>query len=293
MGAKKKLYNALWHFLSRFFPVLASKILYKRMLHKRLNLKEPKTLNEKLMFLKLYKYSGNELVAKCADKYKVREYVAQKDCAELLNGLIGVWENPDDIDFDSLPSKFVLKCNHGSGFNIICSDKDILDTESVKKQLKKWLKTDYGYDTAEMGIYKLIPRNVICEEYIETSDGLPPADYKIFCSNGVPKLIFVATDRINDNTRFDYYTTDWKWIPVANGHPNNGDIREKPPCLDEMLGYAAKLSEGFPLVRVDFYEEKGKIIFGELTFTHFGCIQPFIPDKYDYEFGTLFPIEQN
>lgn len=276
--------------ISRFSPVIASKLAFRKAMGRRLNLKNPQTLNEKLMYLKLNKYWNDSTVAQCADKYRVRDYVTAKGYGNLLNGLLGVWERADDIDWDALPNRFVLKCNHGSGYNIICTDKTHLDREKAKVQLSCWLTEKFGVANVEQGIYQHIKPLILAEEFIETTDNLPPKDYKFFCSYGNVKLIFVASDRVNGNTKFDYYYSDWTWIPVENCHSNHGPI-EKPAKFDEMISIAEALSKEFPLVRVDLYEESGRILFGELTFTHFGCIHGFKPEEYDAVFGKLFPIE--
>ena len=129
--------------LTRISPELNSKILYFGMLKRKLNLKEPKTFNEKLMWLKLNTYKDNELVSQCADKYRVRDYVKKCGCEEILNDLIGVYDNANDIDFEKLPNRFVLKCNHAAGYNVICKDKSNLDIDKTRKKLNKWLKRDY------------------------------------------------------------------------------------------------------------------------------------------------------
>ena len=223
------------------------------------------------------------------DPADAERFVKETGCETILNPLLGVWDNPRDIDWDLLPNKFVLKCNHGSGYNIICKDKETFDKDAAQKKLRKWMRERYGGEFAESGIYCKIQRKIIAEEFIETKDGLPPADYKFFCQYGKCRLLFVACDRYDDNTKFDYYTPDWEWIPVLNSHPNNGPIK-RPNNLDEMIGYAEKLSSRFPLVRIDLYNNEGRIVFGEITFTHFGCHHRFSPDRYDYEFGSLFEV---
>lgn len=274
--------------LSYFFPILASKKQFKAAFDRSLNLSNPKTLNEKLMYLKIEKYWDNKFIANCVDKYTVRQYVRDKGCSELLTKLYGVWDNVEDINWDSLPKKFAIKCNHGSGYNLICKDKSKFDIIDATNKLNKWINEMYGIRYVEQGIYRKIKRRIIAEEFIETSDGLPPKDYKFFCSYGKVKFLFVATDRYDNQTKFDYYYPDWTYIPVKNYFDNNGPI-EKPNTLKKMIYYAEILSDEFPIVRVDFYSEGNRIIFGELTFTHFGCLNKFEPDQYDYDFGSLFP----
>ncbi len=268
-------------------PEAATKILFKKYLGYNLNLKNPQTLNEKLQYLKLKTYNKNPLVTQCADKYAVREYVKACGCADTLVELIGAWDTVDEIDFDALPKKFVLKCNHGTGSNIICTDKSTLDIPKAKHMLAKWMKEKTGSQRVEMS-YREIKRKIIAEKLIETEDGLPPKDYKIFCSYGEPKFLFVASDRYNNLTKFDYFTMDWEWMPVKNGHENAGaEAIQCPAGWQGMLAAAKKLSKPFPLVRVDFYYEGGKVIFGELTFLHFGGLTPFKPAEFDLKLGKM------
>ncbi len=283
-------YLFIW--FAELCPATATKILFRKYIGQSLDLKNPKTLNEKLQWLKLNTYRNNLVVRRCADKLAVREFVASKGWAEALVELLEVWDSVDDIDFDVLPNKFVLKCNHGSGMNIICSDKSSFDQEDARNKLKHWMCQDFGRQRAELS-YKNMDKKIICETYIETKDGNPPQDYKIFCSYGQPKFLFIASDRYDDNTKFDYYTIDWKWLPVKNGHPNAGDVFIKPEKYEEMLKIASKLSEEFPIVRVDLYHGQGKVIFGEMTFLHFGGLTPFEPKTFDRKFGDMLDISRS
>ena len=191
------------------------------------------------------------------------------------------------FNYNVLPC-IAIKCNHGSGYNMICKDKEEFDTKKASATLDKWIKERYGIQFTEQGIYDRIPRRILAEEFIETADGLPPKDFKFFCSYGKVKFLFVASDRYDTNTKFDYYYPDWTYIPVQNFFENNGPI-EKPAALERMIHYAEVLSEDFPLVRVDFYNEGNRIIMGEMTFTHFGCLNRFEPESYDELFGSYFP----
>ena len=282
------IYEAYQKFEGLILPTFHSKKLYKKMIGKKCNLKNPATLNEKLMYYKLSLYWKNEVVNDCADKYKVREYVEKCGLKHILNPIYGCWDKPKDIDWDKLPNQFALKLNSGSGCNLICLNKTKLDKKEAIKKMNKWMKKKYGLLTAEQGIYCKIKKKIIAEQYIDSFKSIPPDDYKFFCSYGDVKLIFMACDRYEGKTKFDYYTPEWEWIDVKNAHPNHGPS-PKPKNFDLMLKYASILSKKFPLVRVDFYNIDGQIIFGELTFTHFGCVHPFTPDSYDLEFGKLFP----
>lgn len=272
---KSKLIVSLYHksvrikrsLLSMISPTLATKILYREYFGKPLNLQNPKTLNEKIQWLKLNNYNKNELVTKCADKFQVREYIESTGCGKILNDLINVWDSVDEIDWSTLPNKFVLKVNHGCGYNIICNNKNELNIRKSEAQLRKWLNEDYWKLRAEIN-YKYIPKRIICEKYIETENGLLPEDYKIYCFNGVPMFLMLCIGREEGRPKFYYFDRDWNMMPYTRDALENPDLKiEKPKGIDEMFVYAEKLSKPFPFVRADFYLDNGKTIFGELTFT--------------------------
>lgn len=282
--------NKYWEKMSEKDPLLATQLLYKKRTGKDLNLDCPKSLTEKLQWLKLNKYWHNALVTQCIDKYAVRKVVTERGYANILNDLYAVWDSVDQIQWDILPAKFVLKCTHGCGFNIVCDDSSHFNRNMAMKSLRKWMNCSYGGANAEL-LYSDIKPKIICEKYIEADDGGALKDYKIFCSFGVPKLVYVITGGHGHNECLDYYTTEWKWIPVNNGTlPNAGDVVKKPNNLDALLETAAGLAKGFPIVRVDLYSVFGEIIFGELTFLPTGGFSRFNPSKYDYEFGDMFPL---
>lgn len=283
-------YRLLLKMLVKKNPKLATQILYRKMLGHRLDLKHPVTMTEKMQWLKLNIYQNNPMITRCIDKYEVRNYIIEKGCSEILNVLYGVWDKFEDIDFQRLPNSFVLKCNHGCGYNLICKDKSSFDYKDAEKKIKRWMSEEYGDVSAEI-IYNNINKRIICEKLIESEDGKPLNDYKIFCSYGEPRLIYVVTGGHDDEMCLDYYTTEWEWIPVKNGIlPNAQKKTNKPKKLNEMLNYARILSSDFPLVRVDLYCEFGRIYFGELTFLATGGMFRLNPQKYDRIFGDLFPI---
>jgi hypothetical protein len=231
-------------------------------------------------------------MTKCADKWEVREYLKGKGLEKYMNEAIGVWEDVEKIDFNSLPDKFVLKSTHGTAQTIVCKNKKTLNIDETKNKMKFWLRTNQcraGYEWA----YKDIKPRIICEELIETADGLPPKDYKVFCFNGIPKFLFVASERLNNHdVKFDFYDCDWNLLPVTQGHPNSQKPMQKPSELSNMLEIASKASKDFPHVRVDFYLEKGKLMIGELTFYHFDGFVRFNPPKYDEIFGSYFNLPE-
>lgn len=287
----RELFRKIMAIISTFSPTLTSKIYYETKLKKKLDLKNPKTFNEKLMWLKLNEYENDKLITQCADKYKVREYVENCGCGEILNELIGVYDNVEQIDSEKLPDKFVLKCNHAAGYNIICQDKSKLDIDKTKKQLKKWLKSDYWKYVAELQ-YKNVEKKIICEKFLESKDGNAIEDYKIYCFNGKPLFCMVCVGRNFGKPKYYFMDRDWKLMRInpAGIYASSNFTIDKPDCIDEMYMYAEKLAKPFKFVRTDFYDYNGKIIFGELTFTPAGCVDGNYNDSSQEEFGKLIQI---
>lgn len=252
-----------------------------------LNLRHPKTYNEKLQWIKLY--DRNPQYTVYADKYKVREHIAQTIGGEYLVPLVGVYKNVNDIPWDNLPSRFVLKCNHASGTNIICKDKLKLNISLAKKKLNKWLKKN-AYWGAREWCYKDIEPCIICEEFIETKDGNTPDDYKFMCFNGVPRLIQVHHDRYGDHT-LDYYTPDWEKAKLKRIDANTSmRCISKPDNLTEMLTIAQKLSKDMYYARVDLYNVDGRIYFGEITLYPTGGFSTFEDYNDDLLLGSYIKL---
>ncbi len=253
--------------LTKISPNLSSRILFFIRIKKFPNLKNPQTFNEKATWLKLNKYANDELVIKCADKYRVREYIESKGYASILNELYGVYDNFNDIDFSKLPQKFALKCNHGCAYNLICEDKSSFDIKNAEKKVNSWLKEKYGCATTELHYTKIKPK-IIIEKYLCDKKGEMPTDYKFYCFNGKVKFIVVCSERgMHGKTKYDYYDTDWNELPYGLSIYNSNKTCKKPKNLNEMIKISEDLSSDFPFVRVDLYNTKEKIIFGELTFT--------------------------
>ena len=253
---------------------------------KRLDLNNPKTFCEKLQWLKLY--DRRPEYTQMVDKYEVKKYVAGVIGEEYIIPTIGVWDSVSKIDWDILPKQFVIKCTHDSGSVIICKDKSVFDKYDAIKKLEEWMKRDYYINGREWP-YKNVPHRIIAEEYIQpdvVTNDLP--DYKYFCFNGVPKLMFVATERHNENdeTRFDFFDMDYNHLDIKNGHPFANIIPSKPKNFELMKELSKKLSKGIPHVRVDFYEVNGRVFFGELTFSHWSGLVPFEPEKWDDILGS-------
>lgn len=249
---------------------------YENKLGYKPNLENPTLYNDKIQWLKLNWES--ELATICADKYEVRNFVKNKIGEEYLNTLYWVAERTEEINFDNLPEKFVLKGTHGSGFNIICSDKSKFDKSKAMKEISRWLKVNFYWGTREPVYKNIIPR-VIAEKFIEQEDGMELRDYRFFCFNGEPKFItvdFNITDK--SKTRRNLYDLDWNLLDAEITYPKETNFKvPKPKKLHEMIELSKKLSEDFPHARIDFYYIDEKIIFGEITFFHqsgTGIIKP-------------------
>lgn len=272
-------------------PRLAAESMYKKIYGNNavLNIVEPKSLIEKITWLELN--SDTSLWTLCADKYRMREYVAQCGLEQYLPKLYGHWDNPEDIDFSSLPNEFVLKANNGCGTVKIVRNKSLLNKKKVKEELKSWLKRKFGYMGAQKH-YLFIEPCVLAEELLsqdEEQKVFSPesmVDYKVWCINGEPESVFLAYNR-HDVNRINIALFDCKWNATPqflrsnkNDVYNPTDSIPKPGCLDEMMEMARKMAKPFPEVRVDFYVVKGKPVIGELTFsTGYGY---FTDEYYNY-----------
>lgn len=265
------------------------KMIYRGTIGKRLDLKNPKTFNEKLQWLKLYNRKPEYTMM--VDKYAVREYIKEKLGEEYLIPLLGVWDSSDDIDFDKLPNQFVLKCNHNSGLGMcICKDKSKLDIDKVKKELKKGLEEDY-YLTSREWPYKDVPRKIIAEKYMEEKSNTELNDYKLMCFNGKVRCSFVCSERFSDDgLRVTFFDKDWNVMPFERHYPKSVNAIEKPKTYEKMVEFAEILSKDIPFVRVDFYEISGKLYFGELTFFPGSGYEEFEPEEWDYVVGNWIKL---
>ncbi len=265
---------------------------YEAIFGKRLNLDNPQTFNEKLQWLKLYDRNPEYTIM--VDKYKVRDYIKEKIGEEYLIPLIGVWDNPDDIDFDALPDKFVLKCNHNSGLGMcVCKDKSKLNIENVKSELKKGLAQDY-YLTGREWPYKNVPRKIIAEKYMtDTSDSSDFTDYKFFCFNGYVDCVMVCLERSSGDTKFYFFDSNWnlKRLNTRGKNAPDGFTISKPSQMDKMFEIAAKLSKGLPFVRIDLYQSNDHIYFGEITFFPDSGFDANLLPETDKYFGNLIHLE--
>ena len=288
----------LWNYcMTKISPALFCKLIYWNMFRDNLDLDNPKSLNEKSIWLKLNPYRNNDLIRKCTDKYRVREYIIECGCGKLLNELYAVWNSVDDIEWEKLPDRFVLKCNHTSGDVVICRDKNSFDISKSKKILRRGMHRDYSVYLAEL-MYEGIPRKIICEKYLDATPFLIPRDYKIFCFHGIPHYIMYCTGREQGHAKYYFFDFDWKMLNITYDSQKLGEDwnffnDQKPLCLAEMREYAKRLSKPFPFVRVDFYEISGKIIFGELTFANTGGFDNYILlPEYNLKMGELLDLNK-
>ena len=262
---------------------------YRANFEKKLNLKNPQTFNEKLQWLKLY--DRNPEYTRMVDKYEAKKYVAERIGEEYIIPTLGVWDKVEDIDFDSLPNQFVLKCTHDSGGLVICRDKSQLNVDEAKKKLNKALKNNFYYLFREWP-YKNVKPRIIAEEYMEDTDTRELRDYKFFCFDGVAKALFIATERQKEGeeVKFDFYDINFKHLDFRQGHPNSTVEIKKPETFEKMKELAEKLTKKLPQVRVDFYEVDGNTYFGELTFFHHAGLVPFDPEEWDITFGSWIQL---
>lgn len=288
---KIKLRNGILRFSNYIPQKIYLKIIFKLSVGYRLNLKHPKTFNEKIQWLKLNDHKS--IYPIIVDKLSVKNYINEKLGEGYVFNTIGVWNNPKNIDFESLPNRFVLKTTHGGGNCgvIICKDKSKFNIENAIRELKKALHQDIGHKFLEWPYTKVNPR-IMAEEFMEQPDCSELVDYKVHCFNGTPQFILVCSGR---NSEFgmheDFYDTEWNRLDCARRkHPISSFEIEKPTCLSELLSLAKILAEGFPFLRVDFYIINNKLYVGELTLYPASGFSPFVPQEMDLRFGELLGL---
>lgn len=253
------------------------------------DLKDPKTFNEKLQWLKLH--DRNPLYTTLVDKYAVRRYIAEKIGEEYLIPLVGgPWDRAEEIDFDALPEQFVLKCNHDSGGVVVCRDKSSLDIENTKKFLNRRLSKNFYYANREWP-YKDVRPCIIAEKYMEDSHG-ELRDYKLYCFGGEVKFILITTDRISNvkPTCYNYFDRNYNALPFYNSGPHSQELPAKPETYNEMLRISVSISKEMPHLRVDFYEVDGKAFLGELTLYDGNGMATFDPPEWDEKIGAWLEL---
>lgn len=284
--------NKIIYNVSKCIPdKLYLQLMYRRHFHKFMDLKNPKTFNEKINWLKLHNRRAE--YTQMVDKYAVREYIAQKLGEEYLIPLFSVWDDPCEIDFDKLPDQFVLKWNDDSGSVVLCRDKSKLNKQEVIRSLAAKKKHN-GYWYGREWPYKNVKKKIIAEQYMsdkkDESKGL--TDYKFYCFNGEPRFLYVSEGLENHETaRISFLNLDWTFAEYERSDFAPFDeLPKKPDLFDEMIDVAKKLSAGEPFLRVDLYEINNKVYFSELTFSPCAGLMPFKNKDHDLELGAMIEL---
>lgn len=284
MGIKAALKRCAWILPDRGYVFLN----YIRNLHRIPNLRNPKTFNEKLQWLKLH--DRRPVYTTMADKVESRAFIEERAGAGLTVPLLGVWDSFDDIDFARLPDRFVIKCSHDSGGLVVCADKSHLDMDGVRKRITKSLESNYYFQNREWP-YKDIKPKVFAEEYLEEAPGENLWDYKFFCFGGRPKVMYMCKEHDSPEAlREAFFDMEGRFLELEMDAPRPETPPELPPCFGEMERLAAILSEGVPFLRVDFFYVKGRVYAGELTFFHCGGFAPVKPREWDLRLGSWIEL---
>ena len=282
----------LRYLLTSLSPKFTINLLFKLCHHRKPDLNHPKTLDEKIQWMKLNYYKNNALVMQCADKWRVRDYVKDHGLESILTEVITTYHNPEEIDWDTLPEKFVLKWNFGNGGNVICTDKSMLDRTVATRDLKRFQKLKFHLLAAEPQ-YNVDEKLLICEKFIETESGKSPVDYKFYCFNGQAKYVLCCIGR-GEGQKPAFYFFDRNWqlqrLNRQGKAAPEGFTVPKPDGIDQLFDYAETLSKPFPFVRADFYLENGKAYFGELTFTPGGGFDYGRLPESDHLFGSMIQL---
>lgn len=266
------------------------KRLFNGILNYKLNLDNPQTFNEKLQWLKLY--NRNPIYTSMVDKCDAKKYVANIIGNEYIIPSLGLWDKFDEIDFNSLPNQFVLKCTHDSGGIIIVKDKKTLEFKKVRAKIEHSMKKNYYYEWREWP-YKNIKPRIIAEKYMKDQNNDNLLDYKFMCFNGKVKCIFICSDRYSDSgLKVTFFNKNWNKMPFERHYPSSNKLIPKPLNYELMIELAEKLSKGVPFLRVDFYEVNGKIYFGELTFYPGSGVEEFTPIEWDYILGSWIQLPE-
>lgn len=278
------------HMIKRVARMLPDKLflqlMYFHNFRKFLNLKNPKTFNEKLQWLKLHDRKPE--YATMVDKYEAKQYIAEKIGSEYVIPTLGVWDRFDDIDFDSLPDQFVLKCTHDSGGLVIVRDKSKLDMETARKKIEASLQNNYYWHKREWP-YKNVKPRIIAEQFLENPESADLFDYKFFCFHGEPKVMYISNDHGAD-PRTDFFDMEFQHLPIKARDPNADIPPCKPEKFEEMKRLAEVLSKGMPHLRVDFYYVNGKVYLGELTFYHMSGFTEFTPPEWNMRMGEWLDL---
>lgn len=258
--------------------------------HKKLNLENPQSFNEKLQWLKLN--DQHEEYTQMVDKYEAKKYISSILGEDFVIPTLGVYDSFDDIDFEVLPQQFVLKCTHNSGGVVICRDKEKLDIKKAKFKFEKWLGVNPFWKNREYP-YKNIKPRIIAEQYMTNDDSsLELTDYKFFCFDGYVDCVMVCLDRHLNDTKFYFFNKDWELLRlnIRGKNAPEGFTIPKPKTMDEMFEIAGKLSKGMKFVRIDLYEIRGHVYFGEYTFFPDSGLDPNLLPETDLYFGNLIKL---
>lgn len=281
---RRKLQIIMYYVFTKEF---LSKLYFRYVLKYHLDLDNPQSLNEKIQWLKLYYWPKNEKAIQCADKFKVRDYIQSIGYGKILNDLLYVWDDPKEIIWDNLPNEFVIKCNHGCGYNVICDNKAKLDSSRTLKQINKWFHEDFSKFNVEPH-YSKIDRKIICEKYLDGEIN----NYNIYVFNG-KAIFFSLAGGLGNQTdeHLTYYYPNGKEADFKNrSFPSK--VVSLSSLLPQMIDIAETIGKDFPMVRVDLFDYHGSIILSELTFTPGGGLIPFSPSKADFSLGSLLDIEK-
>lgn len=279
------------HYIFVYWPKLMTdkhylSVMYRYAMGEEMDWSKPETFNQKLQWLKVHDH--NPVYTTMVDKYAVKGFVSRAIGEEYIIPTLGVWEKFDDIDFDSLPTKFVLKCTHDSGGIIICRNKASFDKVNASKKIMRCLNRNFYYMGREWP-YKNVPPRIIAEPLMEDDGEEDLKDYKLMCFGGKVKCSFVCTNR-SEGLKVTFFNREWQKMPFERHYPASSVPILCPKNYDEMVYLAEKLAEGIPFVRVDFYEIKGKTYFGELTFYPGSGFEEFRPQKWDKILGSWIEL---
>lgn len=263
---------------------------YRKDIGAELHLDDPQRFTEKIQWCKLNAMDAEKSML--ADKYAVRAWVAGRIGEQHLIPLLGVWDDPDDIDFSALPDSFVLKTNNASGTNIIVHDKSKLNVNKVRTRLRRWLDIEFGWLVFEPHYLPIRPR-IIGEQLVSNADGSEAFDYKFHCFGGEPRYVRLDIDRHLESHSRVTFDMGWRIQDWAEGsYPKPACIPERPPCFDELVKMVGKLAEGFSYVRVDFYVIDDRPLFGEMTFCSGSGFEKIRPDEWDYKLGNMWDLSR-
>ncbi len=296
IAIKSSILNLFYSPIGRLIPDKPYlKAMYFLRMRKKLNLNNPVTLNEKLQWLKLY--DRKPIYSEMVDKYAAKEYAANLIGREHIIPTIGVWDTFDEIDIESLPEQFVLKCTHDSGGLVICRDKARFNNEAARVKIESSLKRKFFYVGREWP-YKNVKPRIIAEPYMvdgeEDENNIGLVDYKFFCFHGKPKFLYVSQNLTNhDIARISFVSLEWENEPFwRNDYTPFEELPVKPTMLDQMAEYASVLAKGHRFLRVDLYQINGEIYFSEFTFTPCNGMIPFEPSEWDVKLGELLELAE-